>query len=557
MLLSGISPAKDLAPYGDDTFFDPSHLVKVDIRIDSADWDTMRMQHRSVLRTFRTDIPPSQQEKQFDYFEANLTIDGTDLGRVTVRKKGFVGSMDRQRPSLKIKIDEFDKKKSFAGVDTLTLNNNKQDPSAVSQVFAFQLFRQFGLPASRCNLAVVTVNGESLGVYTNVESLDKRFARRKFGNDKGALYEGTVADFEENELIRFERKFGKKQMDRRLEKVVVALNADDDLLLEKVAAVVDLDQFYRFWAMESLLGHWDGYVSSENNFFIYFNPATERIAFIPWGLDQLGKDTNWLWPNFVPPKSVKAAAALPRRLYQVEAARDAYFATMQELLASVWKEDELIALIRQLEDMIEPYRVDTGRDWHESSRRMTTFIAGRRADVERELNGPHPEWTLPPVEPLPPVERRGECEIKFRVKMADTVGSPNTFLETSGDAEVAVVLDGKKLPFGPASFSMKQGRRKDADSLTLQITRPDGGDGFPSTFEITFPKSPHPPQDPYRIDAFASPAEGRLLQGSGEVDDRGSVAALTGTLDIAEFGTEPGNQVSGTIVGEFFTFIPK
>lgn len=559
LVLAGALPAKDVAPYDYETLFDPSRLVRVDIQIEQADWDQMRMQHRSLLRTLRTDVPPSKQEKQFDYFEGNLTIDGTDVGRVAIRKKGFVGSMDRLRPSLKIQIDEFDKKKSFAGIDTITLNNNKQDPSCLNQLLGFQLFRQAGLPAARCNLAVVTVNGESLGVYTNVESPDKRFARRNFGNDDGALYEGTIADFNEDSLIRFERKFGKKKTDKQLAKVVEALNADDASLIDQLGKVIDLDQFYRYWAMESLLGHWDGYVSNRNNYFVYFNPATERIVFIPWGLDQLGEDSNMFWPrDFEPPKSVKADGALPRRLYQIEEARDAYFATMRHLLGTVWNEDALITHIGRLEEMIKPHRVDRGNDQRQTGVDIKEFITTRRAQIEGEMEGPHPEWTLAFRDTPPPLEKRGECEVRFNLKLASTESAPDTFEATAGDAEVTLVFDGRELPFNSSLLALKQNKgQQGEDSWTLQITRADAVDGTPSTIEITFPNRPHDRHAPYRIDAFASQARGRLLKGSGDVGQDGSLGLLAGSLELTAFGNKPGDSISGTLVGEFFLFIPR
>ena len=80
---------KDLAPYEFDYFFDPSRLVHVELQLKEADWDHITAQHRSLVKTLRTDIPPSEQEKPFDYVPAELTIDGTKVGRVAVRKKGL------------------------------------------------------------------------------------------------------------------------------------------------------------------------------------------------------------------------------------------------------------------------------------------------------------------------------------------------------------------------------------------------------------------------------------------------------------------------------------
>jgi len=547
--------AKDVAPYSFDHFFDPSHLVEIEIKIDRADWDKLRMQNRSLLKTLRTDIPPSEQEKQFDYFEANLAIDGTDLGKVAIRKKGFVGSMDQRRPSFKIQVDEFDKKKSFAGVDTITLNNDKQDPSRVNQVIGYQLFREAGLPASHCNFAVVKVNGKSLGVYCNVESPDKRFIRRNFGNDDGAMYEGTIADFNAGSLIRFERKFGKKKTGKKLAQVVAALGADDGQLLEELGKIVDLDKFYRYWAMESLIGHWDGYVSNKNNYFVYYDQATDRIQFIPWGLDQLGEDNNMFWGGgFKPPKSVKADGAVARRLYQIEDARKAYFATLQKLLDTIWKEDELVTQIKQLEAMIEPHRVSFGRDPRQTGIDFKKFISGRRAQITDELKGGYPEWTLAPRPGIPHVAKKGDCEINFSFKMVDLKDGQDSFVTTEGEAEGTLSQDGKRIEFESARFALKQNRGWGGSSLVLQITRPGAKDGEPSTIEVTFPKRQHEPNDPYRIDVFASPAQGRLLRQNGNVGEEGTVASLAGMLDLMEFGASSGDQIKGSLKGEFYAF---
>ncbi|HAV61388.1 MAG TPA: hypothetical protein DCY13_03380, partial [Verrucomicrobiales bacterium] len=287
-LLSGVAtvppaPAKDLAPYDADHFFAMDRLVRMELKVAPADWEMLSRQHRSLIRTLRTDVAPEDRESPFDYVKAELTIDGIPVGAVAVRKKGFVGSLTADRPSLKIQLDEYDREKTFAGLDTLTLNNNRQDPSRLQQVVGYHVFRQAGVPASRCNLAVVAVNGKSLGVYANVESLDKRFFRHRQPGGKGTLWEGTVCDFSPEAVKRFERKFGPKGAASRLEAVVAALKRPDDEVLDALAQVIDLEAFYRFWAAEVLVGHWDGYASNRNNYFVYHDAGTDRLVFLPWG----------------------------------------------------------------------------------------------------------------------------------------------------------------------------------------------------------------------------------------------------------------------------------
>ena len=62
-----------------------------------------------------------------------MTIDGVSFPEVGLRKKGFLGSLNAFRPSLKIKLNHVDKKASIKGLTNLTLNNNQQDHSLVSQ----------------------------------------------------------------------------------------------------------------------------------------------------------------------------------------------------------------------------------------------------------------------------------------------------------------------------------------------------------------------------------------------------------------------------------------
>ena len=59
--------------------------------------------------------------------------------------------------------------------------------------------------------------------------------------------------------------------------------------------VIDEEAFYKFWALEGLLSFWDGYSGNRNNYFIYLNPGTGKLHFMPWGADtdrQTDRQTN-------------------------------------------------------------------------------------------------------------------------------------------------------------------------------------------------------------------------------------------------------------------------
>ncbi len=49
--------------------------------------------------------------------------------------------------------------------------------------------------------------------------------------------------------------------------------------------VVVISLLGKFWAIESLIGFWDGYTQNQNNYFDYENPKNGKIYFMPWGAD--------------------------------------------------------------------------------------------------------------------------------------------------------------------------------------------------------------------------------------------------------------------------------
>ena len=82
----------------------------------------------------------------YEYVPAKVTIDGVTFQKVGLRKKGFIGSQDTTRPSLKIKLDLFEAGQKIDGLKTLTLNNNKQDVTLMNQYLGYRMFDQAQSP---------------------------------------------------------------------------------------------------------------------------------------------------------------------------------------------------------------------------------------------------------------------------------------------------------------------------------------------------------------------------------------------------------------------------
>jgi len=368
--------------------FTQDRILKIDIQLPAEDWKYVRTSHRNG----GSGDFAEWAEDAYEYRKGDVTIDGVKFGSVGVRKKGFLGSSISTRPSLKINLDKYIKGQQFEGLKMLTLNNNNQDKSMAQSVFAYDYFRRAGVPASRAGYAHVTVNGENLGIYTNVESLDKVLMQRLFGSSNGLLYEGYAADFKQADLPRIVEKSGGRDQNRgRIAELAALLAAPGPVSLEKIQQYVELDSFLKLWTAEVLIGHWDSYSGNRNNFYLYQNPKTQKLHFLPWGPDSVFTDPGPFIAMPVP-KSVKAVGLLCKRLWELPEIRTLYRNEMNRQLASVWKEDEMVARIAKFQGSVEGITTANKDGAKANTDMILAFIKARRDDVRKELSGAAPEW---------------------------------------------------------------------------------------------------------------------------------------------------------------------
>ncbi len=419
--------------------YDPEHVLEVSIELDAADWAALRGEGRGLFDVFLG----QSEGYEFTEFTAAATVDGQRYEGVAVRKKGFLGSLSRLRPSLKLDFGDelLGAPRGFKG---LTLNNDRQDPSHARQCLAYGLFTKAGLPAPRCNLAHVSVNGEDLGTFSNIEAIKKPFLARHFGDDSGNLYEGQTVDFTANDIDRFQLKTNEAENDRSdLERLVSALDAPDAELVARSSEVLDLDQFRDFWALETLSGHWDGYTGDQNNYYIYADPESGRFKFIPWGTDGSFADKNPFDPLNTT-RTVYAHSRIASRLYALPDERERFRQRLGELRANLWDE---AALVSELDAWTER----AGNASPEATLALKNHLQTHGGLLRAELAEPAPEWIELPDDPSPCGNTVSDLSIEFSTEYGDLAEvSPER-----GTFQAALTLDGAPFEgfwFGRAGF---------------------------------------------------------------------------------------------------------
>ncbi len=191
---------------------------------------------------------------------------------------------------------KFKKADAFLGLRKMTLNNMVQDESMAHEALTYLAFGALDAPAPRSGYAYLRLNGEDVGLYADIETLDKVALEKRFGTFEDPpqhLYEGESGDdVRTGGAGGFEVDEGDEEDRADLEALIEAVTGDaDESFSERVAAVADLGEMARMWAIEHYIAHWDGYAGHAqpferpNNYYL-FSDASGRFQMLPWGTDQ-------------------------------------------------------------------------------------------------------------------------------------------------------------------------------------------------------------------------------------------------------------------------------
>ncbi len=128
--------------------------------------------------------------------------------------------------------------------------------------------------------------------------------------------------------------------------------------LPVLAAHLDLERYLRFAAAELLLGHWDGYAWSANNYLIHHGGPDDGWTFIPWGIDQLFEDPLGPYAGVMRhpgPAWVPGPGGRVHELCFASAECRRRLADAISYIVAVSKRIDLSGLARSARRLVEPY----------------------------------------------------------------------------------------------------------------------------------------------------------------------------------------------------------
>jgi hypothetical protein len=261
-----LTPAQ-VKSYPGKSLYDPTVLRTLFLTFEDANWEAELMAFHGT----DIDIP------------AGATMDGKSYKNVGVHFRGMTSFMSvpyGYKHSLKLAFEFLDKDQTVLGYRGLELLNGAADPTFLRNVLYMQIERDY-IPAPKANFMRVVINGESWGVYPNVQAFNSDFVE-EIGGGKGARWKvpgspnarGGLEYFGDDPAV-YKSIFEIKSKDKpeswaALINLCKVLNQTPPAKLEAaLKPILDIDDTLKFLAIDNTLVNNDGYWVRGSDYSLY------------------------------------------------------------------------------------------------------------------------------------------------------------------------------------------------------------------------------------------------------------------------------------------------
>ncbi|MBA2116868.1 CotH kinase family protein [Bremerella alba] len=270
-------------------------------------FDDADMYAPNVLRTFFLEFENDDWEKELEDFHgtdvevpATLTVDGQTFPNVGIRFRGASSygmvSAGHKR-SFNVSLDLADDDQNLHGYQTFNLLNCAGDASLMSTVLYSHIASDY-LPVPKANHVRVVINGESWGVYANVQQYDKTFIAEHFKPTKGTRWKVSGSPHADGglrylgeDLEEYKRRYDMKSNDgakawAALIKLCRTLNETPlDQLESELEPMLDIDETLRFLALDVALVNSDGYWTRASDYYLFLD-SEKQFHVIPHDMNE-------------------------------------------------------------------------------------------------------------------------------------------------------------------------------------------------------------------------------------------------------------------------------
>ncbi|MBK9575744.1 MAG: CotH kinase family protein [Fibrobacterota bacterium] len=332
------------------------------------------------------------------YVPARFSDGTVTLDSVGVRYKGnssYTLAGNNPKKPLKIKFNEF-KDTSYFGIKVLNFSNGIGDPTLMREHISYAIARKY-LPAPRSNFVHIAIEGQAVGLYTQVEQADKTFLKRWFpDSSKGNLFKAgddgaTLGWIDANASSYatsgdYELKTNEDAANwRGFVGFVDFLNrSTDEEFCAGRSAYVDDDNLGKFLAFNTVLSNFDSYNGSGRNWYMYQqDTTTTAMRMIPWDLNlsfgAYGGASSALGIAIDTVQAPLADRPLFKRALACPATRNAYFRWMRDMVTSQASTDSVEAAMVRDSALIAAFVAADSNKFYTAAAWKTNLRANFRA----------------------------------------------------------------------------------------------------------------------------------------------------------------------------------
>ena len=364
--------------------FDDNAVKRLDFVISEERWEGMLTDMENTYGAFGSGRGGGglvEADNKPIFVPGDVYYNGKQWYKVGLRFKGNSSLQSSwgsgiMKLSFKIDFDEFEDEypqidnQRFYGFKKFSLKNNYNDASQLREKVGADIFRNAGLASSRTAFYTLYVdhgNGpEYFGLYTLVEEIDNSVIKTQFSDDNGNVYkpDGTGASFAEGTFdeSEFEKKTNEDESDwTDIENLFSALHddtrtTDPTTWRSNLDAVFDTDIFLKYLAVNTVIQNWDTYGRMTHNYYLYNNPETNLLNWIPWDNNeafQAGKMGGSYALNFSGLSS--DTWPLIGFLYNDSVYKAKYDTYVEEVVNGAFNANTMESLYTSYANLVEPY----------------------------------------------------------------------------------------------------------------------------------------------------------------------------------------------------------
>ena len=229
-----------------------------------------------------------------DYILASYClINGVRFDSVGVKYKGNSSYRAAQvKNPLHIKLDWVRESQNYNKITSMKFGNNFADPSAVREVLCYEILGHY-MDCSVANFAKVYVNDQYLGLYSNVEAVNKKFCSDHFGSSEHVFVKGNPDRPSQNStsnLVYINNDSSKFYALYGMENGIgwyklIALMDSLKNNINGIPAIVDIDRSIWMHAFNSVFSNYDSYTGSFSQNYYLYEDDFGRFLPVIWDLN--------------------------------------------------------------------------------------------------------------------------------------------------------------------------------------------------------------------------------------------------------------------------------